>query len=154
VYRRLQGTLRNLLREQGGAVLTETLIVVPFVTLLSVGILEFGNMFWQKEQVETGLRDAARYLARCQTDEDFAAACSEDTARDIAFYGTASPGGDASLRVSGWGPDAGDITFTEPEEGVIRASTSHAFATSPLFELLDMDTMTLDAHHDERYIGW
>jgi hypothetical protein len=152
--RRLQRTLRHLLRDQSGAVLAEALVVVPFVTLFSVGILEFGNMFWQKEQIETGLRDAARYLARCQTAASFAAACSAGAARNIAFYGTAAPSDDEALRVTGWGPDADDITFTEPEDGVIRASTSHAYVNSGLFSFLEIDAITIEAYHDERYIGW
>jgi Flp pilus assembly protein TadG len=142
-----------MLRDQGGAVLLEALVVVPFVTLFSVGILEFGNMFWQKEQIETGLRDAARYLARCQTAGSFAAACNAAAARNIAFYGTAAGTG-TGLRVSGWGPDAGDIVITEPEDGVIRVATAHAYVNSPLFEWLSLDAITIEAYHDERYIGW
>ena len=42
-------------RDEHGSVLAESLVVIPFVTLFSVAILEFGNMFWQKEQIETGL---------------------------------------------------------------------------------------------------
>ncbi len=152
--RRPQRTLKDLLRDQCGAVLAEALIVVPFVTLFSVGILEFGNMFWQKEQIETGLRDAARYLARCQTDATFAAACNANAARNIAFYGTPAPSGGNGLRVSGWGPDAGDITFTEPVAGVIRASTSHIYVNSPLFGWLDLEAITIEAYHEQRYIGW
>jgi Flp pilus assembly protein TadG len=154
VRRRFENTLGHLLREQSGAVLVEAMIVIPFVTLFSVGILEFGNMFWQKEQIEVGLRDAARYVARCQTDVSFAAACNETAARSIAFYGTATPGDSDGLRVTGWGPDEGDIVFTEPVEGVIRASTSHVYTNSPLFAWLDLDAITIAAHHDERYIGW
>jgi hypothetical protein len=154
VFRRFQKTLRHLLREQNGAVLVEALIAVPFVTLFSVGILEFGNMFWQKEQIETGLRDAARYLARCQADEDFAAACNPTVARNIAFYGTPAPGTGAGLRVSGWGPAAGDIVISEPEDGVIRVATAHEYVNSSLFEWLDLDAITIEAYHDERYIGW
>jgi hypothetical protein len=154
VRRRLQTILRHLVRDQSGAVLAEALIVVPFITLFSVGVLEFGNMFWQKEQVETGLRDAARYLARCQKTASFAAACNAATARNIAFYGTASPGVSDGLRVSGWGPSADDITFSEPESGVIRASTAHSYVNSPLFGWLGLDAITIEAYHDERYIGW
>jgi Flp pilus assembly protein TadG len=141
-------------REEHGAVLAETLVVVPFVTLFSVGILEFGNMFWQKEQIETGLRDAARYLARCQTDATFAAACSETAARNIAFFGTASPSDGAALRVPGWGPDAADITITEPVAGVVRVEAAHGYLSSPLFGWLDLDAISIEAFHEERYIGW
>jgi uncharacterized RDD family membrane protein YckC len=154
VGRRLQDSLGHLLRDQSGAVLAEAIIVIPFVTLFSVGILEFGNMFWQKEQIEVGLRDAARYVARCQTNVSFAAACNIATAApNIAFYGTPAPGDDDGLRVPGWGPDLGDITIMSAG-GVIRASTSHVFVNSPLFGWLGLDAITITAFHEERYIGW
>ena len=100
--------------EERGAVLAETLIVVPFVTLFSVGILEFGNMFWQKHNIETGLRDAARFVARCQrtTTATFTAGCrtatvpaetvpGETVARRIAYRGSSDPSV-TTLRVPGW----------------------------------------------------
>jgi hypothetical protein len=133
--------------------------VVPFVTLFSVGILEFGNMFWQKEQIETGLRDAARYLARCQTDATFAAACNAATARDIAYYGTSLPvAGTTPLRVPGWGlaPDA-DMTISEPRAGVIRVDVAHSYLASPLFGWLGLGEageITIHAFHEQRYVGW
>ncbi len=118
--RYLSQVAKRFHRDEAGAVLAEALIVIPFVTLFSVAILEFGGMFWQKAQIETGLRDAARYLARCQTAASFAAACNATAARDIAYYGTASPGVGAALRVPGWGPDAADVTISAPVAGVIR----------------------------------
>ena len=141
-------------RDEHGAVLAETLIVVPFVTLFSVGILEFGNMFWQKEQIETGLRDAARYLARCQTNVSLPQPAITATARSIAFYGTPSPGVGAALRVPGWGPAAADITITQPVAGVIRVAATHGYQSSPLFGWLDLAAISIEAFHEERYIGW
>ncbi len=142
------------LRDERGAVLAESLVVIPFVTLFSVGILEFGNMFWQKEQIETGLRDAARYLARCQADADFAASCNAATARKIAYYGTAAPGGGTPLRVPGWGPADEDLTISEPMPGVIRVEAGHSYQASPLFGWLDIDDVMIEAFHEQRYIGW
>ena len=162
-------------KEERGAVLAETLIVVPFVTFFSVGILEFGNMFWQKEQIEVGLRDAARYLARCQTATSFNSACGaagetvrgETNAREIAFYGTASPVvGTTPLRVPGFGPTAADIVITQPVAGVIRLTASHGYESSPLFfwltdppyceegEDCGIGPITIQAFHEQRYIGW
>ena len=48
------------LRDEEGIAMTEALIAVPFLTFLAVAVLEFGSLFWQREQMETGLRDAAR----------------------------------------------------------------------------------------------
>jgi hypothetical protein len=153
-------------RNEDGAVLAEALIVVPFVTLFSVGILEFGNMFWQKQNIETGLRDAARFIARCQqvSTATFTAGCrvagetvaGETVARRIAYFGSA----DATAtegRVSGWNSSTGPITLpsiTRDGETIIRAETSYIYQASPLFGWLGLDDITINAYHEERYIGW
>jgi Flp pilus assembly protein TadG len=155
----LKRTLGRFHRDEHGAVLAEALIIVPFVTLFSVGILEFGNMFWEKEQVETGLRDAARYLGRCQPSSvSFVSQCSQTVARRIAYYGTSNPAATA-LRVPGWGPSGSAIVFATVTRGaagdkVIVASTSLAYSNSPLFGWLGLPNITIQAYHEERYIGW
>ncbi|MER8745990.1 pilus assembly protein [Mesorhizobium sp. M1004] len=155
----LKRILGRFHRDERGAVLAEALIIVPFVTVFSVGILEFGNMFWEKEQVETGLRDAARYLARCQpSSPSFVSQCSDTVARRIAYYGTSNPAATA-LRVPGWGPSGSAIVFARVTRGeagdkVIVASTSLAYSNSPLFGWLGLANMTIQAYHEERYIGW
>ena len=53
-------------QKEEGAVLAEALLAVPFVTLFAAGILEFGNIFWERMQIDAGLRDAGRYLSRCR----------------------------------------------------------------------------------------
>lgn len=153
---------KRLRRETQGAVLVEAIVAVPFVTLFSVGILEFGNMLWQKEQIESGLRDAARYLARCQLDSlpDFEPDCSEALARRIAYYGTSSPSATVP-RVTGWTPARSPITFEYPmrnghqgEHKVVVARTSHIYSASPLFGWLDLGAVNIQAYHEERYVGW
>lgn len=52
-------------RREEGAVLAEALLAIPFVTLFAAAILEFGSIFWQRMQIDAGLRDAGRYLSRC-----------------------------------------------------------------------------------------
>ncbi|WP_245262253.1 TadE/TadG family type IV pilus assembly protein [Mesorhizobium sp. WSM3626] len=155
----LKRTLERFHRDERGAVLAEALIIVPFVTLFSVGILEFGNMFWEKEQIETGLRDAARYLARCQPSNavsGYVSQCSDTVARRIAYYGTSNPAATA-LRVPGWGPSGSAIVFatvTRAGKTVNVASTSLAYSNSPLFGWLGLANITIQAYHEERYIGW
>lgn len=139
-----------------GAVLAEALLAVPFVTLLTAGILEFGSIFWQRMQVDAGLRDAGRYLSRCRpTTPTYTASCSTATAKLIAFYGTQSPAEGAALRVTGWGPNLADITVTPVDaDGTITVQTAHIYETSPLFAWLGVDAITLSSSHEERYMGW
>ncbi len=138
------------------AVLTETIIVVPFVTLFAAGILEFGNLFWERMQIDAGLRDAGRYLARCRpTSPTYTSTCSEATAKLIAFYGTQSPAANAALRVPGWGPTLTDITVNAVgADGTFTIQTAHPYEASPLFGLLGVGAITISASHEERYMGW
>ncbi len=139
-----------------GAVLTEALVAVPFITIFAAGILEFGNIFWERMQIDAGLRDAGRYLARCRPDSGtYDPTCNETTAKLIAFYGTQSPPAGAALRVAGWGPALSDITITPADaNGTITVQTAHLYQSSPVFSWLGLDAITISSSHEERYIGW
>jgi len=146
-------------RDESGAIFVETLLVIPVVTILTIGILEFGNILWQRHQVETGVRDAARYWARCrQQISGVATSCSTTVARNIAFYGTPSPSSGQALRVPGWySPE--DISFT-PEtlptvaSGTVVVTGSVAYEGSPLVRALPITSITLTYTHEQRYLGW
>ncbi|APG85560.1 hypothetical protein SAMCCGM7_Ch2823 [Sinorhizobium americanum CCGM7] len=164
-------TLRKILRRrlqfhfwlsEEAAVLTETIIVVPFVTLFAAGILEFGNLFWERMQIDAGLRDAGRYLARCRPESaTFESKCNVATAKRIAFYGTQSSAA-TRLRVPGWGLNIGDITvpvdaegnLTVDLDGTFTISTTHQYKSSPIFAWLGIGDITISAAHEQRYMGW
>ncbi|WP_064692352.1 TadE/TadG family type IV pilus assembly protein [Rhizobium aegyptiacum] len=142
-------------RREEGAVLAEALLAIPFVTLFAAGILEFGSIFWQRMQIDAGLRDAGRYLSRCRPlSGTYVPTCNEATAKTIAFYGTQTPAADAEPRVPDW-KDAADITITAPDaDGNITLSTAHLYKSSPVFSFLGIDAITISSFHEERYIGW
>nr|WP_306264620.1 TadE family protein [Pararhizobium sp. IMCC3301] len=131
--------------------MTEAILAVPILIILAFGMLEFGSLFWQREQIETGLRDAARYMARCRHDT---AAC-QTTARNLAYYGSVSA--QSSARVPQWEADASPITFAETvgaTQTVVTATTVHQLINSPVFGFLGIDEITITAWHDQRVIGW
>lgn len=166
----------GLWKDEEGTVFVEALIVLPVLTILGFGLLEFGNVMWEREQLQVGLRDAARYWSRCRANAtSFAATCNEDTAREIAFYGrpltqaerdgdTASP----PLRVPGW-DDASEISFT-PEQALLPAiaslpadpaemdkvsvSGTVVYEGSPAFAMLLEDAVTISHRVEMRFIGW
>ena len=142
-------------RREEGAVLAEALLAIPLVTLFAAGILEFGSIFWQRMQIDAGLRDAGRYLSRCRPlSGTYVPTCSQATAKTIAFYGTQTPAADAEPRVPDW-KDPSDITITAPDaDGNITLSTAHLYKSSPVFSFLGIDAITISSSHEERYIGW
>lgn len=93
--RRLIG---RFVKDQRGAVLLETLIAVPVLTVVTFAIMEFGSLMWQRQQLQVGVRDAARYWSRCKP--SFSSGCSMQRALNIAFYG--NPEGTGANRVPDW----------------------------------------------------
>ncbi|CUH74913.1 Flp pilus assembly protein TadG [Tritonibacter multivorans] len=120
----LDGFLSRFRRSDSGGVLAEGMIVFPVMILFTFGMLEFGSVLWHREQVQTGVRDAARYWSRCrQSAGDYTTGCSEQIARNIAFYGTPSPiVGTTTLRVPGWdGSPVTELVIT-PEKSALPTS--------------------------------
>ena len=66
VSRRLFGFLRC----DRAVATVEAAIVMPFVLVLGLGTVEFGWLMSQIESVQTGLRDAVRYVSRSQISVD------------------------------------------------------------------------------------
>src|SRR5215210_4809621 len=56
--------LRSLWSEERGAALIEGAVLAPFLLILPFGVYEFSWFFYRQHLVSTGVRDAARYLAR------------------------------------------------------------------------------------------
>ncbi len=142
---------------ESGVVMTEAILAVPFITLLSVGVLEFGAVLWEREQIDTGLRDAARYVGRCHATASGAlsvGAC-ESYARNLAYHATID--GTGALRVAGWDAGTSNIVFTYPALGAdsaVTATTTHQLITSPLFGFIGIDALTVTMAHTQRKVGW
>ncbi|CAN7415683.1 pilus assembly protein [Phenylobacterium sp. LjRoot219] len=54
---------RSLLRDQSGATLVESALVVPLMLILTFGLVEFGHVFWQYHAAEKATAAGARWLA-------------------------------------------------------------------------------------------
>ncbi len=158
VKRRIVSLFSRFRTSERGAILVETLIMVPVVTIFSVGLLEFGVMFWERQQMQAGVRDAVRYWSRCSSTAATAGACSITKARNIAFYGT--PDGGTALRVPNWyRPE--DLTLTPLNPPPLPADTDLAqangrllYSGSPLFSLLDLNAVTIRYDYSMRFMGW
>jgi Flp pilus assembly protein TadG len=51
-------------RDHSGAAAAEMVLVLPFLTVVFFGIIEFGRLFHDYDVVVKGVRDAARYMGR------------------------------------------------------------------------------------------
>lgn len=136
--------------------LVEGLLVFPVITLFTAGILEYGNMLWQRHQLQVGVRDAARYYARCRTTFN---SCNKSIAQNIAFYGKPLATGNDVERVPGWN-DAAQLVISDPvatatfDVSIITATGTTTYEPSPWFNALGINSIELSYTHEQRFIGW
>lgn len=162
---RLSDIAKRFIRSARGAILVETIIVVPVVTVFAAGIVEFGSIFWQRHQLQIGVRDAARYWSRCIGNPELSS-CSIQKARNMAFYGTAEPPADQIgctsplLRVRGWCNNSQLVI--NPATAPANISANNLFTVtgtvtyqgSPVFRLLQIDPIEFSYTYEQRFIGW
>ena len=157
--------LKHLWAERSGASLVEFTIVMPFLVLLGFGTFEFGSALYGHHMVTTGLRDAARYLARV---DDPTSSTEQDKAKQLAAYGQI---GGSTKRVSWW--DVGAIsvttsaianpinastgyrTYRGPDPiRVVRVATTATYPGLGLLAAIGLGpTLPINVYHEERSIG-
>jgi Flp pilus assembly protein TadG len=180
MFGRLLDTLKRFRREEGGAVMIETAVLLTFALVpLTAGVFEFGNLIHQKLLIEAGLRDAARYAARCNTQIYTDAGLSIDcaaNAENIALYGNAA--GTGSLRIPTWsetqaGRPANQLNVAigdparchdavvggalqyhsvTPQVCIVRATATFQYRSIGLFAIINVGDITLTPAHEERLV--
>jgi Flp pilus assembly protein TadG len=159
-------------RNEDGSALLEGTVVVPFLFTLILGTLDFSFFFYQQHLVSTGVRDAARYLARTI---DPTSSVYQTTAQNLATTG--SPSGGTYRRVNGFNP--GNVTISlsyvanalnnqtnvrpyreaAPECGgpdqiaIINVTGSFPYASFGFLAYLGLSSPTVSVTHSERCIG-
>jgi Flp pilus assembly protein TadG len=161
-------TAHRFLGDTDGSALVEGAVLLPFLLLFVLGIYEFSWFFYQQHLASTGVRDAARYLARladpCAQSREGAGA--QQRARNLAATG--SIGGGPS-RIKGWTPamvTARCTAIENPSEdagmsayrggGVILVVTVSTRFTDPslgFFGFLGLRPPLISVSHSERAIG-
>ena len=63
----MRALMRRLLREQRGAVIVEFALVVPFLFLIVFGIIDFSRAYAQLNNINSSLREGARFGAAMKT---------------------------------------------------------------------------------------
>jgi Flp pilus assembly protein TadG len=156
-----------LWRNDDGTAVVETAVLMPTLLVIFLGVFEFAWFFFQQQQIETGARDAARYLARVTNGNPCTATDSGGTsyttyAQNIALYG--SPTAGTTTRVPGW--TSASITITCPtfdnsalnyNGGTtlyrVLVSVSFADPTLGFMSILGLSAPTVKISHEERSIG-
>ena len=144
---------KKFARDQDGVVLVETLLAVPVLTILTFGILEIGNIMWQRQQLQVGVRDAARYWSRCRPDH---IDCT-GRAKNIAVFGKPVADGSDAARVPGWTVTGVTIKREEPVLGptdLVEVIGNTTYQGSPFYSAVFGSLVTIGYSIQMRYIGW
>jgi Flp pilus assembly protein TadG len=169
----LRHLLKRFRREERGAAIVEMTLVTPLMISLAAGVFEFGNLIHQKLLIEAGLRDGARYGARCNsqmyTDFGLAAPNCAINAENLAVFGNVAGTGNA--RVTNWG--AANVTIdianaadcrdavvggvaqyrsVTPSVCIVRATSTFNYQGVALLAFLGLGPITLNSSHEERLI--
>jgi Flp pilus assembly protein TadG len=161
----LTRSIASLWHDAEGSALVEAAVVIPMLVPLFLGVFEFSWYFHKQQLVESGVRDAARYLARSSAADSDKNPCNDApsvaNAKLIATNGVITGG---TARVPGWA--VGNVTITCPSFAnaagsylgattIYRVTVTTSFADPALgfFGLLNLMTPNLSASHTERSIG-
>jgi hypothetical protein len=150
--------------------LLEASVLTPLLLSVVLGVYEFSWYFYQQQQIEAGVRDAARYMARVPQPLSGFTPCTEvdssgntyaSYAQNIAAFGNTA--GTGIARVSGWLPAKVIITCAESPVGnyadgtttmtIIYVTTSFTDPTLGLFGFLGLAAPSISVTHQERFIG-
>ena len=155
--------LHSWWRNSEGSALVEGALVVPILCTLLFGVFEFSWLFYQQHLISTGIRDAARYLARTANPSDVTI---QADAKNLATTGAID--GD-SARVSGWLTHDVTIAYASVDNPVgfngltpfrggaviqsVTVSTTFAVPSLGFFGLLGLKPPPFTISHQERIIG-
>jgi hypothetical protein len=161
--------MQALWRDREGSALVEGALLVPVLCALMFGIYEFSWLFFQQHLISTGLRDAARYLARSSDPCDGASPnwlITEEYAKNLATTGSINGG---KARVKGWiaamvtpecmaidnssGPNGLTAYRGERTIYVITVSTKFIDPSLGFFGFLGLRPPVISVAHSERAIG-
>jgi Flp pilus assembly protein TadG len=154
---------RAAIGDERGVAAIEAALSVPFLIAVGAGLFEFGSVFYNFQLIQTGVRDAGRYLSRAP---DLAAA--EGNAKRLAVTGSTVTGQPA--RVSWWKAEQVSISYritANPRDATtglrnyragdtvttIRVSTIAPYQGMGLLSAIGLGTVQITAAHEERYVG-
>jgi Flp pilus assembly protein TadG len=161
--------LRTLWPDQQGSALLEGAVVLPLLFVVMFGVYDFSWYFYQQHLITTGVRDAARYLARSSSPCDATSpvwAIEATNAGNLATTAAVTGGG---ARVKGWlaGMVTIDCTPVDNRAGVdglrvyrgnaviyvVTVSTRFSDPSFGFFRMLGLPSPIISVSHSQRVIG-
>jgi Flp pilus assembly protein TadG len=161
--------VQALWRDCEGSALVEGALLVPVLCALMFGIYEFSWLFYQQHLISTGLRDAARYLARSSDPCEGGSPnwlAAEEHAKNLATTGSINGG---NARVKGWtaamvtplcravdnpsAPNGASAYRGRSTIYVVTVSTRFTDPSLGFFGFLGLQPPIISVAHSERAIG-
>jgi Flp pilus assembly protein TadG len=163
--------LRLFRSDQSGSVATEIAVATPFLVFLTAGIVEYGSMLRSTELMQTGVRDAARYLASMPglpVAPTATRSTIEQRARLLATTGTITA--DGTPRVRDWTTAGVQVTY-EPIANprditsglrqhrgddniyVVRVTGTMNYKGIGMLRALGIGPVVVSAAHKERHLA-
>jgi TadE-like protein len=154
--------LLRLARCTSGTAALEGALVMPVAIALMAGGVEFGRIYSTASTADKSMRDAARYLARVPG----VAICGWGltNAKNLAVYGQLTVNTDPNRGtvnkplIMGW--STSNITLQQPSDcnalpnpTIIQIKATVPFTALMLSAVGLSNTITLNAQHEERWIG-
>jgi Flp pilus assembly protein TadG len=161
--------MQALWRNDEGSALLEGAVIMPLLFVLMFGVYDFSWYFYQQHLITTGVRDAARYLARSSNPCEGSSAVWAAEAANAENLATTGFVGGGRPRVAGWtgGMIAIDCTAVDNRVGidglrsyrgdaviyVVTVSTRFADPSLGFFRLLGLSSPIISVSHSQRVIG-
>jgi Flp pilus assembly protein TadG len=151
-------SVRTLGRCTKGTALLETIIVLPLLLVVMIGVVDYAWSLSMQATAGKSMRDAARYLAMLPA----AAVCQDwakQNARNLAVYGNVA--GTGTALVPGWTADDTGVPITIDNCGTSCPTYVQVAGSIPLSTVIAAlipipATLTLSTQHLERptpYVG-
>ncbi len=139
-------------------------LVIPVITLLGLGVLEFANYFYDFQIVQSGVRDAARFAASLPYNSSNKTQ-NDTVIKNLAVTGVTTGG---ISRVEGWSTSQVTVTWSTVANTAVNGVTPYRYAGNvPMVTVsasvpysalgflgfLGLSSLKIDAQHKERVFG-
>lgn len=147
----------GLLRCRRGVAATEFALLLPLLTLLLVGIYEFGSYFAQANVLEKSLRAGAMFASRSDLPLSSAARTQIEN-----IVKTGDPAGGQAVRLSGWSDGSASFTIStrtyaaggeDVELIKVEASVPYQPLVPGLLSGLGFSGLRMRAAHEQAHLG-